>query len=101
MVNVPFSIAMRRFETAPRLQASYRTKSGGKELELQLHVADRASLRDAADLIAAFGDHAASEAAERARRSRDLDNLIHFCRWRQIERLILLLSAETPTGSIH
>ncbi|MDX3910368.1 MAG: hypothetical protein QHC67_11170 [Sphingobium sp.] len=62
---------------------------------------DRASVDDAADLIAAYGDHAACEAVARAGRSRDLGNHIHFCRWRQIERLILLLSVEAPLGTIH
>ena len=41
------------------------------------------------------------EAATRAERSRDLGNVAHFCHWRQIERMILLLSAEEAIGTIH
>ena len=41
-------------------------------------VTDRAALGDATDLIARFGDHAGSEAALRADRSRNLGNVVHF-----------------------
>lgn len=70
-------------------------------MQQQIHLADRAEVSDAAELIAAFGEHAALEAAERARRSRDLGNFVHFCRWRQIGRLIALLAAEEVTGTVH
>ena len=66
-----------------------------------VHLPDRAAAADAADLIAHFGVHAASEAAARADRSRELGNVIHFCRWRQIERMILLLSSERGAHTIH
>lgn len=65
------------------------------------YVSDRKSYEDAAELIALFGDNAGYEAAARADRSRDLGNVIHFCRWRQIERLIVLLAFEAPLGTIH
>lgn len=65
------------------------------------YVADRAVLADATDLIARFGLDAAIEAAARADRSRDLGNVVHFCRWRQIERLVLLLTADEVIGSVH
>lgn len=65
------------------------------------YVADRGSLADATELIALFGDDAGFEAAARADRSRDLGNLVHFCRWRQIERLIVMLAAEKVVGTIH
>lgn len=64
-------------------------------------VADRASVRDAAELIDRFGEDAGSRAAERADHSRDLGNHLHFCRWRQIERLIVLLSVGHAVGTIH
>lgn len=66
-----------------------------------VHVPDRAALDDATDLISLFGEHAASEAASRADRSRSLGNLVHFCRWRLIERTILMLGLEEVTGSVH
>ena len=65
------------------------------------YLADRVALRDAATLIAAFGDSAAIEAAARAARSRDLGNHLHFCHWRQIERLIDLLALPAAPGTVH
>ena len=67
----------------------------------QLYIADRATLDGATDLIARFGSYAADEAAQRAGLSRDRGNVIHFCRWRQIERLIRLLAQPCATGTIH
>jgi hypothetical protein len=63
--------------------------------------ADPASVSDAAELIRRFGEEAGSEAAARADHSRDLGNHVHFCRWRQIERLIVLLSVRHAVGTIH
>jgi hypothetical protein len=66
------------------------------------YIADAREAADAAELIAAFGPAAAAtEAAARADRSRDLGNHIHFCRWRQIERLIVILAADQATGTVH
>ncbi len=65
------------------------------------YIADAREAAEAADLIAAFGPAAATEAAARADRSRDLGNHINFCRWRQIERLIVILVAEQATGTVH
>ena len=64
-------------------------------------VADRATLADANDLIARYGDDAGFHAAALADRSRDVGNTIHFCRWRQIERLITLLSDDEAVGTVH
>ena len=65
------------------------------------YVADRAMLTQATDLIARFGGDAVVEAAVRADRSRDLGNVVHFCRWRQVERLIALLTADEIVGTVH
>ena len=65
------------------------------------YLADRAQVHDAADLMARFGDDAGFEAAARADKSRDIGNYIHFCRWRQIERLIVLLSGDGVVGTVH
>jgi hypothetical protein len=64
-------------------------------------VPDRAMLAEATDLIARFGLEASLEAAARADRSRDLGNVVHFCRWRQVERLVTLLSADEAIGTVH
>ena len=68
---------------------------------LNPYVASRDDVTDALALMAVFGLDAGFEAQARAARSRDLGNHIHFCRWRQIERLILLLSAENAFGAVH
>ena len=62
---------------------------------------DRAHVSDAAELIAVFGDDAGFEAAARADKYRDLGNHINFCRWRQIERLIVLMSVQRAVGTVH
>lgn len=56
---------------------------------------------DAGLLIAAFGILAADEAAARAERSRRVGNHLHFCRWRQVGRLLATLDATVATGTIH
>lgn len=66
-----------------------------------LYLPDRKSYDDAAELMAIFGDNAGYEAAARADRSLDAGNHIHFCHWRQIERLIVLLTYDQPLGTIH
>lgn len=65
------------------------------------YVADAAMVADATDLIARFGEDAGFEAAARADRSRDVGNVVHFCRWRQIERLLVLLAADQAAGTVH
>ena len=65
------------------------------------YLADRTQVTEATNLIALFGDEAGLEAAARADESRDIGNYIHFCRWRQIERLIVLLSVESAVGTVH
>ena len=48
------------------------------------------------------GAFAGSEAAARAGRSRDLGNVVHFCRWREIERMIELLSSfDRADATVH
>ena len=66
-----------------------------------MHVSDRGAITDATDLIALYGAHAADEAASRAETSRSVGNVIHYCRWRQIERLVVLIATEDVIGTIH
>jgi len=61
----------------------------------------RPALADATALIDGFGDDAALEAASRAERSRDAGNVLAFCHWRQIERVIATLSDDEVRGTIH
>jgi hypothetical protein len=64
-------------------------------------ISGRPALADAADLIDRYGDDAGLEAAVRAEESRDAGNVIRFCHWRQIERVIVTLSSDEVRGSIH
>ena len=66
-----------------------------------LFISGRPALADAAELIERFGDDAGLEAAVRADHSREAGNLVRFCHWRQIERVIVTLSSEEVRGSIH
>jgi hypothetical protein len=65
------------------------------------YLASSAEVSQANELIARFGDDAGFEAAARADKSRDLGNHIHFCKWRQIERFIVLMSVNRAMGTIH
>lgn len=56
---------------------------------------------DAADLLTRFGAFAADEAGRRAEHSRALGNHLHFCRWREVGRLLGLLGASDVTGTVH
>ena len=64
-------------------------------------ITGRAALDDAASLIELFGDDAGFEAASRAEHSRDAGNVIRFCHWRQIERVIATLASDEVRGTIH
>ena len=64
-------------------------------------IAHRAAVDDAAELIDQYGEEAALAAALRAEQCRGADNVIRFCHWRQIERLIAALSNEEVQGTIH
>ena len=44
---------------------------------------------------------ASLQAAVRAEKSRDADNILKFCHWRQVERLIGALAADEPQGTVH
>ncbi|WP_420607238.1 hypothetical protein [Novosphingopyxis sp.] len=61
----------------------------------------RDDVTEAEMLIRSFGPEAGLEAAERAESSRTIGNALQFCRWRQIERLIVLLSAARVQGTVH
>lgn len=65
------------------------------------YIAGRGALDDAAMLIEAYGDDAGFEAAARAEDSREKGNVIRYCHWRQIERVIATLSADEISGTIH
>jgi len=61
----------------------------------------RVALADAADLIERYGDDAGFEAAARAEQSRGDGNILRFCHWRHIERVIATLSSDEVRGTLH
>ena len=65
------------------------------------YITGRGALAEASDLMERFGDDAGLEAAARAEQSRDSGNVIRFCHWRQIERVIATLSDEEVRGTVH
>lgn len=66
-----------------------------------VHISDSAAVQEAAELIDRFGEFAADEAAARARSSRNLGNVIHYCHWRQIQRLIEYLDVGAVEATVH
>ena len=48
-----------------------------------------------------LGETAGIEASDRAEAARARGNHIHFCHWRQIERLLVILSIDQSIGTIH
>ena len=64
-------------------------------------ISGRLALADAAELLERFGDDAGFEAAARADISRDAGNVVRFCHWRQIERVIATLSSGEVGGTVH
>ena len=98
MVNKPLNIPVRKIEGGARLgEASSEEVS----LSAHVHIPDATAVADAADLMSRYGGFAADEAGARASRSRDLGNVIHYCRWRQIQRLIELLEAGEGESTLH
>jgi hypothetical protein len=70
-------------------------------LSHHVHLPDRSAATEAADLISRFGIHAASEAAARADKSREVGNVVLFCRWRQIERMVVILASGRGAATLH
>ena len=64
-------------------------------------ISGRVALADASELLSRFGDDAGYEAAALADLSRDAGNVVRFCHWRQIERVIATLSSDEVRGTIH
>lgn len=62
---------------------------------------DSSSYSDAEQLISNYGEEAGLEAANRADKSRAVGNHLHYCKWRQVERLCVLLSIEQSIGTVH
>ena len=64
-------------------------------------ITSRDALSDADRLMRDHGDDAGFEAAIRAEHSRNAGNVVKFCHWRQIERVITALRSEEIHGSVH
>lgn len=70
-------------------------------IALPPYISDASDLATAHELISDFGTRAADEAVARAADARDNDNVIRFCRWRQVARLVNLLARPGVWGTIH
>jgi len=66
-----------------------------------LFISGRNSVSDAQELIRDYGGEAALQAAVRAEQSRGAENILKYCHWRQVERLIDALATEEPRGTVH
>lgn len=66
-----------------------------------LFISGRDSLADAQELMREFGPEAGLQAAVRAEKSREAENILKFCHRRQIERLIGALASDEPQGTVH
>jgi hypothetical protein len=70
-------------------------------LRHDVYLSDQAAFVEASQLLDVYGDLAVAEAAQRASRSRDLGNVVHFCRWREVIRMIDMLSDDQVDGALH
>lgn len=67
----------------------------------QFYLQDREAVFDAAELVEEFGLLAGKEAAARANKSREIGNVVHFCRWRQIKRLVEWMDSGEVESAPH
>lgn len=58
-------------------------------------------VEEATALIDNFGAQASREADRRAAHSRSVGNVSHYCRWRQISRLVELLTGCDAAETLH
>lgn len=65
------------------------------------YLSDPSEVAAALALIERHGDDAGFAASAEADHYRDIGNHVKFCRWRQIERLIVLMSAGASAGTVH
>jgi hypothetical protein len=65
------------------------------------YVHDRAMVDAATALIMDHGAEAGAEADKRAKASRNAGNVVKFCRWRQVERLIFALEDGDGHRIVH
>lgn len=91
MVNAALTMLVLSPATASRLTSRMHA----------LFIPDRTALADASELMQTYGEDAAAEAAARAAQSRDAGNVVRFCHWRQIQRVIASLSTEEVLGTVH
>lgn len=65
------------------------------------YIGTRQAYDDACMLLSHFGETAGLEASDRAEAARAKGNHIHFCHWRQIERLLVIMTIDQSIGTIH
>ncbi|MEW4468839.1 hypothetical protein AB1K62_13510 [Parasphingorhabdus sp. JC815] len=62
---------------------------------------DSTDFSEAEQLIRNFGTEAGLEASIRADKSRALGNHLHYCKWRQVERICGVLFIDHSFGTVH
>ena len=65
------------------------------------YLADTRPHADAFDLLSSHGRDAGGEARARADRSRRVGNHLHFCRWREVARLIAAMGEARGGATLH
>ena len=81
-----------------------RPNETGRRYEMDMDgvfIAGRIALDDAASLMARYGEQAGDEAGARAHACRDAGNILRYCHWRQIERVIAALASHEAIGTVH
>ena len=77
-------------------------RTRGQTIRMNLpYIGSREAYEDACLLLSRYGETAGIEASDRAEAARARGNHIHFCHWRQIERLLVILSIDQSIGTIH
>lgn len=65
------------------------------------YIPNRQTYDEACQMLEYFGDAAGVEAQERAETARSVGNHIHFCHYRQIERLLVIMNMDFCIGTLH
>ena len=93
-------MALERMGERPAAGAFAKTKGITSRMSLP-YISSRAAYNEACQLLSAYGDMAGDHAIKRAEQARSVGNHVHFCHWRQIERLLVIMAIDRSIGTIH
>jgi len=86
--------------TGPHATCNASPESRPYRMQLP-YIPNRQTYEEACQLLKNFGGAAGVEASERAEAARVVGNHIHFCHWRQIERLLVIMNLDMSIGTVH